>query len=165
MIQLSFADLAGLPPVTGKYFYTDPVPGTHAYRQEQEHRQWQQWQSYVPCLLGQDDWVLDKRWHEGQWQWQMSHLHTSLATMPISSLHDAIDQALWLATFYELLPQQELSQIAAIHPNWVCALPTFFHRYQYEPATAKRWYEAYLARVMTHRQSIQQGVIHENRSH
>lgn len=158
MIQLSFADLAGLPPVTGKYSPTDPVPGTRAYKQEQECRQWQQWQSHVPRMLVQDGWILDKRWHEGQWQWQMRHLHTSLATTPVSSLHDAIDQALWLATFYELLPHQELPKIAAMHPNWLCALPTFFHRYQYEPATAKRWYEEYLAR-MINRQSIQQGVI------
>jgi len=151
MIQLSFADLAGLPPVVGKYFVTNPVPGTRAYKEEQECRQWQQWQSHVPGMLVQDRWILDKVWDEGHWQWEMRHLHTSLATIPVSSLHDAIDQALWLATFYELLPVQELLRIEATYPNWLRALPTFFHRYQYEPATAKRWYDEYLARVMTNR--------------
>lgn len=157
MIQWSFADLEGLSPVAGKYATMTPLPGTRAYQQVQAYRQWQQWQSHIPHLLVLDDWVLDKQWYEGQWHWQMEHLHTSLATQPVSSLHEAIDQALWLATFYELLPHQELTQIAAIHPNWLCALPTFFHRYQYEPATAKRWYEEYWARTIN-RQSIQ-GVI------
>ena len=155
MIQLSFTDLDGLPPVYGKYFLGDPLPGTRAYKEEQACRHWQQWQSHVPHILVQDGWMLDRTWHEGQWCWAMTHLHTSLFTLPIASLHDAIDQALWLATFYELLPLPELLQIAAMHPNWLCALPTFFHRYQYEPATAKRWYEAYLARAMKISQSIQ----------
>ena len=154
MIQLSFANLEELSPAAGKYFSTVPLPGTKAYKEEQECRQWRQWQSHVPPMLVQDGWILDRTWDEGQWWWQMEHLHTSLATMPVSSLHDAIDQALWLATFYELLPLQELRQIAAMHLNWLCALPTFFHRYQYEPATAKRWHEAYLARAMITRQSI-----------
>lgn len=155
MIQWSFADLDGLSPAAGKYFSTAPLPGTQAYKDEQELRQWQQWQSHVPCMLVQDGWILARTWHEGQWCWEMQHLHTSLVTMPASSLHDTIDQALWLATFYELLPPQELLQIIAMHPNWLCALPTFFHRYQYEPATAKRWYGEYLARVMNIRQSVQ----------
>lgn len=159
MIQWSFADLAGLPPVTGKYSPTDPVPGTRAYKEEQACRQWQQWQSHIPRVLTQDGWILDRTWDAGCWRWEMQHLHTSLVTMPVSSLHDAIDQALWLATFYELLPLQELIQITAMHPNWLCALPTFLHRYQYEPATAKRWHEEYLARVMIKRQSIQSGVV------
>lgn len=153
MIQWSFADLEGLSPVAGKYFSTSPVLGTRAYKDEQELRQWQMWQSQIPQMLVQDGWILDRTWDEGQWRWQMEHLHTSLATLPVSSLHDAIDQALWLATFYELLPLQELLQIAVMHPNWLCALPTFFHRYQYESATAKRWYEAYLARITITRQS------------
>jgi hypothetical protein len=151
MIQLSFADLKGLPSVVGKYFLVNPLPGTQAYKDEQALRQWQQWQSHVPGMLVRDGWILDQTWHEGQWRWEIRHLHTSLVTMPVSSLHDAIDQALWLATFYELLPLQELLQISAMHPNWLCALPTFYHRYQYEPATAKRWYGEYLARVMKNR--------------
>lgn len=154
MIQWSFADLEGLSPVAGKYFSTAPLPGTRSFQDEQELRQWQQWQSHVPGMLTQDSWVLDRTWHEGQWRWVIMHLHTSLMTLPVSSLYEAIDQALWLATFYEILPSQELKQIAAIHPNWLCALPTFFHRYQYEPATAKRWYEEYLVRVTITRQSI-----------
>ena len=154
MIQLTFADLEGLSPLAGKYSRTAPLPGTRAYKDEQECRQWQQWQSHVPGMLVQDGWILDRTWHKGQRQWQMEHLHTSLATMPVASLHDAIDQALWLATFYELLPLQELLQITTMHPNWMCALPTFFHRYQYEPATAKHWYEEYLVRVTITRQSI-----------
>ncbi len=154
MIQLSFADLAGLPPVVGKYSLTDPLPGTRAYKDAQACRQWKQWQSHIPGILVRDGWILDRAWNEGQWQWVMQHLHTSLATMPVSSLHEAIDQALWLATFYELLPIQELMQSAALHPEWLSALPSFFHRYQYEPAIANRWHDEYLARTMTNRQSI-----------
>lgn len=155
MNQLSFADLEGLPPFVGRYFTTKPLPGTRAYKDEQEIRQWQQWQSHVSQMLVRDGWVLDRVWDDGQWRWGMRHLHTSLATLPLSALHDAIDQALWLATFYELLPFPELRKIAALHPEWLRALPSFFHRYQYEPATAKRWQDEYFSRLSTQSQSTQ----------
>ena len=147
MVQLTFADLADLPPTVGKYLSSRPLPGSRAYRDEQERQAWQRWQAHVPSLLTQDGWVLEKTWHDGRWQWRMQHHYTALATMPLASLHDAIDQALWLAAFYELLPVAELWRIDAIHPEWLRALPSFWHRYQYDARRARRWQDEYQART------------------
>lgn len=145
-MQLAFTDLEDLPPAIGKHLSSRPLPGSPAYISEQELLEWQRWQTYVPKILAEDGWLVEKAWDEGRWKWIVWHLHTYLKTIPFSSRYEAIEQARRLATFYELLPAEELRRAEVDHPTWFTKLPTLLHWYQYDSATAQEWYDAYQRR-------------------
>lgn len=145
-MQLAFTDLDDLPPAIGKYLSSRPVPGTLAYQQEQKRLEMDRWQTFLPKELLEDGWTVSKEWDEGQWQWVVWHSHTSLKTIPFISRYEAIEQARRLATFYELLPAEELRRAEVDRPTWFTKLPTLLHWYLYDSNNVRRWYEEYQER-------------------
>lgn len=148
-MELAFTDLADLPTEVGRDLSSRPVPGTPEYQYEQERLEREQWQTHLPKELAEDGWLVCRDWDEGCWQWVVWHAHTFLKTRPFLLRHEAIDQAIRLATFYELLPLKELCRAEIEHPTWFTKLPSLVHWYEYDHLKAWEWAEAYQARHPT----------------
>ena len=117
--------------------------------EHREDEQLAQLRASLPRLLREDAWYIHSTWCivDHWWRWQCGHYHTGIKTDTFMQQQDAIDQAMRLAFFYELLPRDDWVTYRGLFPEThLTKLPTLLHQHLHDAITAQHWHFEFLQR-------------------